>query len=176
MSHSTLALLTVPIVTGVIGYVTNWTGVLMLFYPVRFRGWRVPGAQTVVRLLPHKIQQIPGVMLGGIGWQGIVPSRAAKMGSLAVDSGIAKIGRPREFFNQLEPEKIAEQIIVSARQDLPGIVDGIMEREQPRLWQRAARGDQGDDRGGACWRNCPRWCTSSPARSASTSSSSSTSS
>ena len=135
MSQSTLALLTVPIVTGVIGYVTNWTGVLMLFYPVRFRGWQVPGAQAVIRLLPHKVQQIPGVMLGGIGWQGIVPSRAAKMGSLAVDSGIAKIGRPREFFNQLEPDKIAEQIIVSARHDLPGVVDGIMEREQPRLWQ-----------------------------------------
>ena len=135
MSQSTLALMTVPFVTGVIGYVTNWTGVLMLFYPVRFRGWRVPGAQAVVRLLPHKLQQIPGIMLGGIGWQGIVPSRAAKMGSLAVDSGIAKIGRPREFFNQLEPDKIAEQIIVSARQDLPGVVDGIMEREQPRLWQ-----------------------------------------
>ena len=135
MSHSTLAILTVPIVTGVIGYVTNWTGVLMLFYPVRFRGWRVPGVQGLVRMLPHKLQQMPGVMVGGIGWQGIVPSRAPKMGSLAVDSGIAKIGRPSEFFNQLEPEKIAEQIIVSARQELPAIVDGIMAREQPRLWR-----------------------------------------
>lgn len=135
MSHNTLALLTVPIVTGVIGYVTNWTGVLMLFYPVRFRGWRVPGLQALVRMLPHRLQQVPGVMVGGIGWQGIVPSRAAKMGSLAVDSGVAKIGRPREFFNQLEPEKIAEQIIVSACHELPAIVDGIMLREQPRLWQ-----------------------------------------
>jgi uncharacterized membrane protein YheB (UPF0754 family) len=134
VSHSTLALITVPIVTGVIGYVTNWTGVLMLFYPVRFRGWQVPGVQALVRLLPHKLQQVPGVMVGGIGWQGIVPSRAAKMGSLAVDSGIAKIGRPKEFFRQLEPDKIAEQIIVSARQELPGIVDGIMEREYSRVW------------------------------------------
>jgi uncharacterized membrane protein YheB (UPF0754 family) len=134
VSHSTLALLTVPVVTGVIGYVTNWTGVLMLFYPVHFKGWKVPGVQALVRLLPHRIQQVPGVMLGGVGWQGIVPSRAAKMGSLAVDSGIAKIGRPSEFFRQLEPDKIAEQIVVSARQDLPAIVGGIMEREQPRLW------------------------------------------
>ena len=38
MSQSTLALLSVPFVTGVIGYVTNWTGVLMLFYPVHFKG------------------------------------------------------------------------------------------------------------------------------------------
>jgi uncharacterized membrane protein YheB (UPF0754 family) len=134
VSHSTIALLTVPLVTGVIGYVTNWTGVLMLFYPVHFRGWRASWLIAVARLLPHKLQQIPGLMLGGIGWQGIVPSRAAKMGSLAVDSGIAKIGTPSEFFSELEPEKIAEQIILSARDELPIIVDGIMEREQPELW------------------------------------------
>ena len=135
MSHSTIALLTVPVVTGVIGYVTNWTGVLMLFYPVHFRGWRAQWLLAVNRLMPHKLQQIPGLMLGGIGWQGIVPSRAAKMGSLAVDSGIAKLGSPSDFFAELEPDKIAEQIIVSARTDLPAIVDQIMEREQPELWQ-----------------------------------------
>src|SRR3984885_4996611 len=103
----------------------------MLFYPVPFRGWRAQWLRAVPRLLPYKLQQIPGLMIGGIGWQGIVPSRAAKMGSLAVDSGIAKIGTPSEFFNELEPDKIAEQIVVSTRQDLPAVVDAIMEREQP---------------------------------------------
>ncbi len=135
MSNSTLALVTVPFVTGVIGYVTNWTGVLMLFYPVHFKGIRAPWLQAVSRLLPYKIRQIPGVMVGGIGWQGIVPSRAAKMGSLAVDSGIAKIGTPQEFFQQLEPERIAEQIVNSTRGDIRAMVDRIMEREQPALWR-----------------------------------------
>jgi uncharacterized membrane protein YheB (UPF0754 family) len=134
VSTSTLALITVPILTGVIGYTTNWTGVLMLFYPVHFRGLRAPWLQRVSRWLPYKLRQIPGLMIGGIGWQGIVPSRAAKMGSLAVDSGIAKLGTPQEFFQQLDPEKIAEQIIVSTREDIPGIVDRIMLRENPELW------------------------------------------
>jgi hypothetical protein len=31
LSGSTLALITVPFFTGAIGYVTNWTGSLMLF-------------------------------------------------------------------------------------------------------------------------------------------------
>jgi uncharacterized membrane protein YheB (UPF0754 family) len=31
VGQSTLALLSIPVVTGVIGYVTNCTGVLMLF-------------------------------------------------------------------------------------------------------------------------------------------------
>jgi uncharacterized membrane protein YheB (UPF0754 family) len=134
LSTSTIALITVPIVTGVIGYTTNWTGVLMLFYPVHFRGLRAPWLHRAARRLPYKVRQIPGLMIGGIGWQGIVPSRAAKMGSLAVDSGIAKLGTPQDFFNQLDPEKIAEQIILAAREDIPVLVERIMLRENPELW------------------------------------------
>ncbi len=134
MGTSTLALITVPFLTGVIGYTTNWTGVLMLFYPVHFRGWRAPSLQRLARVLPYKLRQVPGIMVGGIGWQGIVPSRAAKMGSLAVDSGIAKLGTPQEFFTQLDPEKIAEQIIVSMRAEIPELVERVMQTEHPSLW------------------------------------------
>jgi uncharacterized membrane protein YheB (UPF0754 family) len=134
MSKSTLALITIPFVTGVIGYVTNWTGVLMLFYPVRFRGIRAPWLTRISRLLPHKIQQIPGIMVGGIGWQGIVPSRAAKMGSLAVDVGIAKLGTPGEFFRQLDPDKIADQILTSVRGEARETIDRVMRTRHPRLW------------------------------------------
>jgi uncharacterized membrane protein YheB (UPF0754 family) len=123
-------------VTGVIGYTTNWTGVLMLFYPVRFRGLRVPWLKRFARRLPFKIRQIPGLMIGGIGWQGIVPSRAKKMGSLAVDSGIAKLGTPKEFFKQLDVEKIAEQIVISTRRELPELIERIMCREDPELWDQ----------------------------------------
>lgn len=83
MDPHTLSLITIPIFTGAIGYVTNWTGVWMLFYPVRFRGVPVPGLAALASLAPRRVQQIPGLMGGGLGWQGIVPSRAAKMGSIA---------------------------------------------------------------------------------------------
>ena len=139
MSRSTAALIAVPFFTGAIGYVTNWTGVLMLFYPVRFRGWRAPWLRSLAHVLPYRLQQIPGIMVGGIGWQGIVPSRAAKMGSLAVDVGIAKLGTPREFFDRLEPEKIAEHIATSLHSEIRPIVDRVMEREQPRLWRELPR-------------------------------------
>jgi uncharacterized membrane protein YheB (UPF0754 family) len=134
VSTSTIALITVPFVTGIIGYTTNWSGVLMLFYPVHFRGLRVQWLRSAARLLPYKLRQVPGIMVGGIGWQGIVPSRAAKMGSLAVDSGIAKLGTPREFFKQLEPDKIAEQIVLYTAPEIPSLVARVMEREDPQLW------------------------------------------
>ena len=133
-SQSLVALITVPFFTGAIGYLTNWTGVLMLFYPVYFRGLRIAPLRHLVRTLPRRIRQIPGLMVGGIGWQGIVPSRAAKMGSLAVDVGIAKLGTPSEFWDQLEPEKMAQQIVEVTRDDMRGIVDRIMTREHRQLW------------------------------------------
>jgi uncharacterized membrane protein YheB (UPF0754 family) len=134
LSKSTLALITVPFFTGAIGYVTNWSGVLMLFYPVRFKGLRLKLLATLAKLLPRRLQQIPGLMVGGIGWQGIVPSRSAKMGSLAVDVGIAKLGTPGEFWRQLDPEQMAEQIVRKTREDMRDTVERIMSREHPRLW------------------------------------------
>jgi len=135
LKESTLALITVPLFTGVIGYVTNWTGVVMLFYPVHFRGYRSRTLRSLAKLLPRKLQQIPGVMLGGIGWQGIVPSRAAKMGSLAVDAGLAKLGTPGEYWEQFDAEAMSTQIVESTRDDMRETVDRIMSREHPRLWR-----------------------------------------
>lgn len=130
-----IAIATVPIFTGVIGYVTNWTGVWMLFQPVRFKGVKVPGLRKVADLLPRKVQDVPGIMNGGLGWQGIIPSRAAKMGSIAVDKGIAKVGGPSDFYTQLEPERMAEHIVESSRGDIRELVETAVRREHPQLWR-----------------------------------------
>src|SRR4051812_36351806 len=106
----------------------------MLFNPLEFKGFRVPGLRPFAHVLPRRIQQIPGVMQGGVGWQGIIPSRAAKMGSIAVDKGIAKVGSPAEFYEQLDPHRIAEQILLTSHDDMRELVDRIMEREHPQLW------------------------------------------
>jgi uncharacterized membrane protein YheB (UPF0754 family) len=128
------SLVTVPIFTGAIGYVTNWTGVWMLFEPLTFKGVHVPGLAKLVRIMPRKIQQVPGIMSGGMGWQGIIPSRAAKMGSIAVDTGIAKVGGAKDFYENLEPELIAEHILESARGDIRAMVERTMQRDHPDLW------------------------------------------
>jgi uncharacterized membrane protein YheB (UPF0754 family) len=134
MDSELLKDVTIPLFTGAIGYLTNWSGVWMLFYPVRFAGFHIPGLARLAHLLPRRLQQIPGVMRGGVGWQGIIPSRAAKMGSIAVDKGIAKLGSPADFYRQLEPEAIAEHILATAREDIRDVVDRIMEREYPDTW------------------------------------------
>lgn len=134
MDSHTLSLLAIPLFTGAIGYVTNWSGVWMLFYPIHFVGVRVPGLAAISHIFPRRIQQIPGLGQGGLGWQGIIPSRAAKMGSIAVDKGIAKLGSPADFYRQLDSEAISEHILATARGDVHEVVERIMERDQPHLW------------------------------------------
>jgi len=135
ISSHLIAALSIPLFSGVIGYVTNWTGVWMLFNPLKFKGFRLPGLQSLAQLLPRKIQQVPGIMHGAVGWQGIIPSRAAKMGSIATDKGIAKIGSARDFYEQLDPEVLAQHILDSSRGDIRELVDRVLERENPRLWR-----------------------------------------
>ena len=123
--------LSVPVFTGIVGWLINWTGLVMLFSPVRFHGITVPGMRQLSRVLPRKIQEVPGFLQGGIGWQGIVPARAAKMGSIAVDKAIAKLGTPKEFYQQLEPDQIAEHIVTVFEPDMPAMIEEIMRREHP---------------------------------------------
>ena len=129
----------IPVISGAIGYVTNFVAIKLLFFPVHHVGFRVPGLQTLATLLPRKLQAIPGILRGRVGWQGIIPSRAAKMGSIAVDKGIAKLGTPSEFYDQLEPDRIAEHILATARGDIRELVESILEREHPTLWRDTPR-------------------------------------
>lgn len=130
-----LRIVTVPFFTGAVGWLINWTGLIMLFSPVSFHGRRIPGLAELSTLLPRRVQEIPGIMQGGIGWQGIVPARAAKMGSISVDKAISKLGTPAEFFEQLEPDKMASHIVSLFEAEVPAIVDRTMQREQPDLWR-----------------------------------------
>src|SRR3954452_25630061 len=130
-----LHLLSVPVFTGVVGWLINWTGLVMLFSPVRFHGITIPGMRPLSRVLPRKLQEVPGILQGGVGWQGIVPARAAKMGSIAVDKAIAKLGTPKEFYQQLEPDQIAEHIVQVFEPEVPSIGGEIIRREHPNLWR-----------------------------------------
>jgi hypothetical protein len=125
----------IPVFTAVVGWLINWTGLVMLFSPVRFRGVTFPGLRELSSVLPRKLQEVPGVMQGGLGWQGIIPARAAKMGSIAVDKAISKLGTPAEFYQELEPDRIAEHIVELFSPELPDLIDEVMLAEHPALWR-----------------------------------------
>ena len=107
----------------------------MLFSPVRFHGVRVPGLRRAGRVLPRKVQEVPGLLQGGIGWQGIVPARAAKMGSIAVDKAIAKLGTPASSTSSSSPTRSPSTSSTVFEPEMPELVDEVMRREHPRLWR-----------------------------------------
>ncbi len=71
---------------------------------------------------------------GRLGWQGIVPSRADKMASIAVDKGLLKLGDVSDFYRELEPERIAEHLLNIAQDEISDVVEHIMQQENPQLW------------------------------------------
>lgn len=129
----------VPIFTAVIGWLINWTGLWMLFSPIHFHGFHINGLKEAAARFPRKLQEVPGLLQGGLGWQGIVPARAAKMGSIAVDRALSKMATARDFYEQLEPEVIANHIVDVFTPEIPTLVDEIMWREHPRLWKDLPR-------------------------------------
>ncbi|WP_019200830.1 hypothetical protein [Tsukamurella sp. 1534] len=128
-------LITVPLFTGIIGYITNWTGILMLFEPKKFYGFKFPGMATLYPFLPRRVQVIPAIQPDGrVGWQGIVPSRAEKMASIAVDKSLNKVGSIAEFYEVMDPEHVSEVLTRASMPMIPSIVESVMQRENPRLW------------------------------------------
>ena len=104
----------IPLVAGLIGWGTNWLAVKMTFWPLEFVG--VPP---------------------WLGWQGIIPSRARKMASIATDSSITRIGTLQDVVRQMEPDVIAAHLLRAADAQMPAIVDEMAREQAPRVWQAA---------------------------------------
>src|SRR5690606_8103974 len=85
--------------------------------------------------LPRKVQEVPGFLQGGLGWQGTVRARAPTRGSIAVDKAIAKLGTPADCYQQLERDQIAQHIVTVFEPEIPELVDRVMREEHPRLWR-----------------------------------------
>lgn len=129
-------LISIPIFSAIAGLLTNWTGVIMLFAPVRFTGFYMPGLKTLFPFLPRKLQILPTFAPGGIlGFQGFIPARGEKMASLMVDKALSRIGSLKDFVRELDPDLIAAHIAKSGKSMLRPMIAELMEREHPQLWR-----------------------------------------
>ena len=94
MKKNPWSYISIPIVAAMVGYITNYVGVKMLFYPIKWRG--IPF---------YRWENQP---LGLIGWQGIVPAKRRAMASKMVDVTISRLLSIPEVFSMLEPHKLAQ--------------------------------------------------------------------
>lgn len=105
-------LLSIPVIAGCVGIVTNWLAIKLTFYPLSFIG-------------------IPPFM----GWQGIIPSKARKMAEISVDSTLSRIGSVSDIVEQMDPKIIGEHILMTLGPRSEELVDEIMLKRHRTLWQ-----------------------------------------
>ena len=86
--------LSIPLVAGGVGWLTNKVAVEMIFRPLEFGGLR--------------LCTWPNQPLGLVGWQGIVPCKAGMMAQRLTDMITARLLNVREVFNRLEPARVAD--------------------------------------------------------------------
>jgi uncharacterized membrane protein YheB (UPF0754 family) len=107
--------ISIPFVSGIIGYVTKVVAIKMMFAPMDFLGF--------------KIGPIP------IGWQGIVPRKAEKMATISVDLMTSRLINANEVFARLDPNRIAKEIEVPMTAAAEEITRAVAQQYQPGLWE-----------------------------------------
>ena len=105
--------LSMPVTSGIIGYVTNVIAIKMMFHPLEFFGIKPPY----------------------LGWQGIVPRKCAKMASIACDTIVPRLITEKEIFDRLDPARVADEIEKPILALVDQITDEVMREYEPGLWE-----------------------------------------
>ncbi|CBJ26925.1 conserved unknown protein [Ectocarpus siliculosus] len=111
---------TMPFISGAVGYVTNILALKMTFYPVEF--WGI------------KIWQPEDQPLGCIGWQGIVPAKAAKMAQKSVTLMTEKLINIKEVFSRLDPDEMCEALEPGLLAVVSRVVTEMAAKHMPGTW------------------------------------------
>lgn len=104
--------LSIPFISGFIGWITKVVAVRMMFSPIEFVG-----------IKPY------------LGWQGIVPRKAEKMATIAIELMTSKLIKPAEIFARLDPKRIAEEIKIPMTAAAEDITREVAQQYQPGLWE-----------------------------------------
>lgn len=108
-----LQFISIPIISGIVGWGTNVLALKMTFYPLEFWG-----------IKPF------------LGWQGIIPSKAEKMAKISVNLWTTKLINVKELFEQLDPSKVAEEMRPQFDRISKEIMDEVMAKQSPEIWNK----------------------------------------
>jgi uncharacterized membrane protein YheB (UPF0754 family) len=110
-----LIYLSMPFVAAVIGFITKIVAIRMMFQPLDFVGIKPPY----------------------LGWQGIIPRKAAIMASISCDLLTSRLIRPSDVFDKLDPVRIAESMEKPLLALVDDITRAVAAQYSPGLWEAA---------------------------------------
>ena len=102
-----------PLISAIVGYITNVVAIYMMFHPIEFIGLKEPY----------------------LGWQGIVPRKVAKMAGISVETITEKLITEQEIFDRMDPERVAEELEAPMLSMVADITDTVMRKHQPAVWE-----------------------------------------
>ncbi|MFT4937669.1 MAG: uncharacterized membrane protein YheB (UPF0754 family) [Paraglaciecola sp.] len=108
---TTLSLLSIPVISAIVGWSTNFLAVKMMFYPIEFIG----------------IKPI-------LGWQGLIPAKRREMAEIEVELVLGKLLSVQELAARIEPAELTKAIERRLKQVLRKIVNEVMRKSAPQLW------------------------------------------
>jgi uncharacterized membrane protein YheB (UPF0754 family) len=108
--HNWLIYLSMPLVAAFVGWSTKIVALEMLYRPVEFKG------------------------IGPIGWQGIVPRRAGKVGSKTIELLTANLLKPEELLDRIDAGEAVEALRAPLLPAVDEISRDLVEQIRPGLW------------------------------------------
>jgi uncharacterized membrane protein YheB (UPF0754 family) len=110
-NFATYSLLSIPIISAIVGWSTNFLAVKMMFYPIEFIG----------------IKPV-------FGWQGLIPAKRREMAEIEVELVLGKLLSVQELASRIEPAELTKAIERRLKQVLRKIVNEVMRKSAPQLW------------------------------------------
>ena len=105
----------IPILTGFVGWFTNWLGIKLLLYPTSWQGvWK-------------------------IGWQGVIPKMRVRITKLVVKHSISIICKPEDMIDAMDEGNAIDHLseIISPQVNI--WIDDILSEQYPAAWAFAPK-------------------------------------
>jgi len=111
----------IPIIDGIVGYVTNVLALEMTFAPLEYVG--IP------------IYRFPNQPFGILGWQGIIPTKAKKMATVSFDLITTQLINIQEIFAKVDPIEFAKVMDDSVLLLMDKVVNEVAMERMPETWE-----------------------------------------
>ncbi len=106
-----LPFILIPIISALVGWVTNVLALKMTFFPLEYIGVKP------------------------FGWQGIIPSKAQKMATISVDLMTSKLVNVTDIFSQVDPKIVSDEMQSGILKLSKEITDEIMLSQAAPIWK-----------------------------------------
>ena len=106
-----IPLLSIPIISAMVGWATNFLAVKMMFYPIEFIGFK-----------PF------------LGWQGLIPAKRREMAEIEVELVLGKLLSVKELADRIDPIELTKAIERRLKQTIRTIINDVMKQSSPQLW------------------------------------------